>query len=101
MSWAQSTATFESNIMGSLHLFDAVRQMNRAPVVVSACSVPSMDTRQRPPYRVPKNSRFNPCTLTASARRGLDFMAREYFVDYNIPTVSLRLFNTTGPRKNK
>jgi len=29
----------------------------------------------------------------------LDLLAREYFVDYNVPTVNVRLFNTTGPGK--
>jgi GDP-4-dehydro-6-deoxy-D-mannose reductase len=29
----------------------------------------------------------------------LDLLAREYFLDYKIPAVNLRLFNTTGPGK--
>jgi GDP-4-dehydro-6-deoxy-D-mannose reductase len=29
----------------------------------------------------------------------LDLLAREYFLDYAIPTVNIRLFNTTGPGK--
>jgi GDP-4-dehydro-6-deoxy-D-mannose reductase len=29
----------------------------------------------------------------------LDLLAREYFLDYKIPTVNIRLFNTTGPGK--
>src|SRR5258708_14342459 len=37
-SWADPVRTFEANIMGSLHLFEAVRHAKRPPVVVSACS---------------------------------------------------------------
>ena len=29
----------------------------------------------------------------------LDLLAREYFLDYQIPAVNIRLFNTTGPGK--
>jgi GDP-4-dehydro-6-deoxy-D-mannose reductase len=29
----------------------------------------------------------------------LDLLAREYFLDYQVPTVNIRLFNTTGPGK--
>jgi GDP-4-dehydro-6-deoxy-D-mannose reductase len=29
----------------------------------------------------------------------LDLLAREYFLDYKIPAVNVRLFNTTGPGK--
>ena len=38
VSWADPVMTFESNVMGSLHLFEGVRHMKRRPVVVSACS---------------------------------------------------------------
>ena len=33
LSWEDPVDTFESNIMGSLHLFEAVRRMKRPPVV--------------------------------------------------------------------
>src|ERR1039458_9001583 len=35
LSWSDPVTTFESNIMGSLHLFEAVRHMKPYPVVVS------------------------------------------------------------------
>src|SRR5271170_3107239 len=38
VSWADPVGTFESNIMGSLHLFEAIRNQKKAPIVVSACS---------------------------------------------------------------
>src|ERR1700690_4055341 len=38
VSWADPVGTFESNIMGSLHLFEAIRHQRRMPIVVSACS---------------------------------------------------------------
>ena len=41
VSWADPVGTFESNIMGSLHLLEAIRHMEDRPVVVSACSSPS------------------------------------------------------------
>src|SRR5271156_4712973 len=36
VSWADPVGTFESNVMGSLHVFEAVRHMKKPPVVVSA-----------------------------------------------------------------
>src|SRR5882762_4816232 len=36
-SWADPVTTFESNVMGSLHMFEAVRHMKKRPVIVSAC----------------------------------------------------------------
>src|SRR5215831_557533 len=38
VSWSDPVGTFESNIMGSLHVFEALRHQKRQPIVVSACS---------------------------------------------------------------
>ncbi len=38
VSWADPVGTFESNIMGSLHVFEAIRHRSDGPIVVSACS---------------------------------------------------------------
>jgi len=99
VSWANPVATFESNIMGSLYLFEGVRRLKRAPVVVSACS--SAEYGRVPPSAIPvKEDRpLRPLHPYGISKVCLDLLAREYFLDYKIPAVNVRLFNTTGPGK--
>jgi GDP-4-dehydro-6-deoxy-D-mannose reductase len=99
VSWADPVGTFESNIMGSLHLFQAVRQLKRAPVVVSACS--SAEYGHVPASAIPVTEEhpLRPLHPYGISKVCADLLAREYFLDYNIPTVNVRLFNTTGPGK--
>jgi GDP-4-dehydro-6-deoxy-D-mannose reductase len=99
VSWADPVGTFESNIMGSLHVFEAVRRMKRAPVVVSACS--SAEYGHVPPSAIPvtEDQPLHPLHPYGISKVCLDLLAREYFLDYRIPAVNLRLFNTTGPGK--
>jgi GDP-4-dehydro-6-deoxy-D-mannose reductase len=99
VSWADPVFTFESNIMGSLHLFEAVRHMKRLPVVVSACS--SAEYGHVPASAIPVTEQqpLRPLHPYGISKVCLDLLAREYFLDYNVPTVNLRLFNTTGPGK--
>jgi len=99
LSWADPVSTFESNIMGSLHLFEAVRHMKRPPVVVSACS--SAEYGNVPPSAIPVSEEqpLQPLHPYGISKVCLDLLAREYFLDYRIPAVNLRLFNTTGPGK--
>jgi GDP-4-dehydro-6-deoxy-D-mannose reductase len=99
LSWADPVSTFESNIMGSLHLFEAVRHMRRPPVVVSACS--SAEYGHVPPSAIPvtEEQPLQPLHPYGISKVCLDLLAREYFLDYKIPAVNLRLFNTTGPGK--
>lgn len=99
VSWANPVETFESNIMGSLHLFEAVRHMKRRPVVVSACS--SAEYGHVPASAIPvaEEQSFQPLHPYGISKVCLDLLAREYFLDYDIPAVNVRLFNTTGPGK--
>src|ERR1035441_9495090 len=43
VSWADPVGTFESNVMGSLYLFEAVRHMKRSPIVVSDFFISEFD----------------------------------------------------------
>lgn len=99
VSWADPVFTFESNIMGSLHVFEAVRRMKRHPVVVSACS--SAEYGYVPASAVPviEDYPLRPLHPYGISKVCLDLLARQYFLDYRIPAVNLRLFNTTGPGK--
>jgi GDP-4-dehydro-6-deoxy-D-mannose reductase len=99
LSWEDPVGTFESNIMGSLHLFEAIRSMKRPPVVVSACS--SAEYGNVPPSAIPvkEEQALRPLHPYGISKVCLDLLAREYFLDYKIPAVNIRLFNTTGPGK--
>jgi GDP-4-dehydro-6-deoxy-D-mannose reductase len=99
VSWADPVGTFESNVMGSLHLFEAVRHLKKAPVVVSACS--SAEYGRVPASAIPvkEEQPLRPLHPYGISKVCLDLLAREYFLDYKIPAVNIRLFNTTGPGK--
>jgi len=99
VSWADPVGTFESNIMGSLHVFEAIRHHKRPPIVVSACS--SAEYGNVPPSAIPvtEEQPLRPLHPYGISKVCLDLLAREYFLDYQIPAVNIRLFNTTGPGK--
>lgn len=99
VSWADPVGTFESNIMGSLHLFEAVRHMKRPPVVVSACSSAEYGNVPASAIPVTEKQPLRPLHPYGISKVCLDLLAREYFLDYGIPAVNLRIFNTTGPGK--
>jgi GDP-4-dehydro-6-deoxy-D-mannose reductase len=99
VSWADPVKTFESNIIGSLYLFEAVRRMKRYPVIVSACSSAEYGSVPASAIPVTEEQPLRPLHPYGISKVCLDLLAREYFLDYSIPTVNVRLFNTTGPGK--
>src|SRR6202046_218340 len=99
LSWADPVSTFESNIMGSLHVFEAVRHMKQHPIVVSACSSAEYGNVPASAIPVTEEQPLRPLHPYGISKVCLDLLAREYFLDYNIPAVHARVFNTTGPGK--
>jgi len=99
VSWADPVETFESNIMGSLYLFEAIRRRKKPPTIVSACS--SAEYGNVPPAAIPvkEEQPLHPLHPYGISKVCLDLLAREYFLDYGVRAVNLRLFNTTGPGK--
>lgn len=99
VSWVDPVETFESNIMGSLYLLEAIRAMKQPPVMISACS--SAEYGPVPPSSIPvtEEQPLRPAHPYGISKVCLDLLARQYFVDYEVPTVNVRLFNTTGSGK--
>lgn len=99
LSWKDPVSTFESNIMGSLHLFEAIRHIKCPPIVVSACS--SAEYGQVPASATPVKEKhpLRPLHPYGISKMCLDLLAQGYSRNWNIPTVNIRLFNTTGPGK--
>lgn len=85
--------------MGSLHIFEAIRHMKRRPVVVSACSSAEYGNVPASAIPVTEKQPLRPLHPYGISKVCLDLLARQYFLDYEIPAVNLRLFNTTGPGK--
>ena len=108
ISGAQSLPTCPGRIQSRLssrtswvrmYLFEAVRHLKRHPVVVSACS--SAEYGHVPASAIPvtEEQPLQPLHPYGISKVCLDLLAREYFLDYEIPAVNIRLFNTTGPGK--
>jgi GDP-4-dehydro-6-deoxy-D-mannose reductase len=79
-SWADPVNTFEANIMGSLHLFEAVRYMRRKPVVVSACSSAEYGHVADSDMPVKEEHPLRPLHPYGISKVCLDLLAREYFL---------------------
>ena len=89
LSWADPVTTFESNIMGSLYLFEAVRHLKRPPVVVSACSSAEYGNVPASAIPVKEEQPLRPLHPYGISKVCLDLLAREYFLDYKIPAVNV------------
>ena len=99
VSLIQPRDTMDINVGGTVNLFECLRSCGMMPVVVVACSsaeygpVASSDlpTRENHPLRP-----LHPYGVSKVAQ---DLLAAQYFANYSIPAIRIRIFNTTGPSK--
>jgi nucleoside-diphosphate-sugar epimerase len=69
------------------------------PVVVVACSSAEYGTVAAEDIPVKETHPLRPLHPYGVSKVGQDLIASQYFINYSIPTVRIRIFNTTGPGK--
>jgi GDP-4-dehydro-6-deoxy-D-mannose reductase len=91
--------TIDSNVGGTVNLYECIRETNLKPVVVVACSSAEYGLVARVDLPVKETHPLNPLHPYGVSKVAQDLLAAQYFINYSIPSVRMRIFNTTGPRK--
>ncbi|MDA0999631.1 MAG: GDP-mannose 4,6-dehydratase [bacterium] len=98
-SWSAPEESLHTNIIGTLHLFEAVRQAGIDPLIQVACS--SEEYGKVLPDEVPikETNPLRPLSPYAVSKVGTDMLAYQYFQSFGMKTIRTRGFNHTGPRR--
>ena len=99
VSLARPQETFESNVGGTINLFESLRTSNLFPTVVVACSSAEYGLVASKDLPVRETHSLLPLHPYGVSKVAQDLLAAQYFVNYAIPSVRMRIFNTTGPGK--
>jgi GDP-4-dehydro-6-deoxy-D-mannose reductase len=91
--------TIESNVCGTINLYESLRSLRVKPMVVVACSSAEYGPVEAQDIPVKETHPLRPLHPYGVSKVGQDLLASQYFVNYGIPTVRIRIFNTTGPGK--
>jgi GDP-4-dehydro-6-deoxy-D-mannose reductase len=91
--------TMQINAGGTINVFEAVRSAGINPVVVVACSSAEYGMVEAGNLPVREEHALRPLHPYGVSKVAQDLLASQYFANYAIPTVRIRIFNTTGPRK--
>lgn len=98
-SWHAPTDTLNTNIMGQLNLFEAIRLTGIDPVIQIAGS--SEEYGMVLPDEVPikETNPLRPLSPYAVSKVTQDMLAWQYFYAYDLKVVRTRAFNHSGPRR--
>ncbi len=98
-SWASPTQTLEVNIIGSAHLFEAVRKTGLPITVQIACSSEEYGKVLPDELPIKETNPLRPLSPYAVSKLAMDYLGYQYHESYGMNIIRTRGFNHTGPRR--
>lgn len=111
-SWKRSYETFNTNALGTLNLLQTVVDVDldlfKFDTAGTSEEYGNVNEEVKDQYRFDKKnglildekSPLNPQSIYATSKVAADFLTRNFYGGYGIPTVVTRMFNNYGPRQN-
>jgi GDP-4-dehydro-6-deoxy-D-mannose reductase len=100
-SWASPAATMESNLLGSVHLFEAVREAGINPVIQIAGSSEEYGAVDRSALPITEQTPLKPLSPYAVSKVAMDYLGYQYYRSYGLRVIRTRAFNHEGPRRGE
>lgn len=98
-SWSSPSNTLETNVIGSVNIFEAVRKSGLPIAIQIACS--SEEYGRVLPNEIPinENNPLRPLSPYAVSKLAMDYLGYQYWESYGMRIIRTRGFNHTGPRR--
>jgi GDP-4-dehydro-6-deoxy-D-mannose reductase len=98
-SWTAPSESLTTNVIGQLHLFEAVRKLGIKPRIQLACSSEQYGMVHESELPIRETNPLRPLSPYAVSKVGQDMLGYQYWMSYHIPIVRTRGFNHEGPRR--
>ncbi len=98
-SWRIPAKTMEINLVGTVNLLEAVRDVGVDPVIQIACSSEEHGLVTQEELPITEESPFRPVSPYAVSRVAVDLLGHQYAQNYGMKIVRTRAFNHTGARQ--
>jgi len=99
ISWKEPALTMETNIIGTINIFESLLRHGLKPRVLVACSSAEYGFVSEEDVPVKEDHSLKPLHPYGVSKVAQDLLAYQYFANFGIPSVRARIFNTTGPGK--
>ena len=98
-SWKDPIDTIRTNVIGTINIFEPIKKLNLHTKVIIACSSAEYGTTTNIKRPLRENDPLLAIHPYGISKIGSELLARQYFINFGIETIILRLFIQTGPRK--
>ncbi len=100
-SWNAPEESLTTNVLGTLHLLEAARQVGGDPLIHIACSSEEYGLVYPEELPIREGQPFRPQSPYAVSKVTQDLLGYQYFWSYGLRIIRTRAFNHTGPRQRE
>lgn len=101
MSWRAPIDTLETNVIGTAHLFEAIRKSKLEPKIHVAGSSEEYGLVYRNELPIKETNPLRPLSPYGVSKVAQDKLSWQYHKSYGLKIVVTRAFNHTGPRRGE
>ncbi|GAB4316758.1 MAG: GDP-mannose 4,6-dehydratase [Promethearchaeota archaeon] len=98
-SWEDPAYTMETNVLGTVYLFEAVKRLEKKCTVVVACSSAEYGVSYEHEWPLKESNPLRPVHPYGISKVAQEYLAKQYTTNFGVDTRIIRYFNQTGPRK--
>lgn len=98
-SWEQPDRAYQVNAIGTLNLLEAIRTLDLRPRIIVASSAEIYGAVPPEAQPIKEDAPLAPISPYAASKAAQDLITAQYHRGFGLPTVRLRLFPHTGPRR--
>ncbi len=99
VSWKDPWYTINTNLIGTINIFEGVREFKLDPKILVACSSAEYGYVTEDEVPVKENHELKPLHPYGVSKVGQEMLSYQYFKNFGIKAIPVRIFNTTGPGK--
>lgn len=101
VSWRSPQETLSTNIIGSMNLFEAVRQSKKEIRLHIAGSSEEYGLVHPNETPIKETNQLRPLSPYGVSKAGMDLLGYQYFKSYGLKIIRTRAFNHEGPRRGE
>ena len=98
-SFTEGNITFETNILGTYNLLNAIKQLKLNPLIHICSSSEVFGRVEKKNLPIDENCSYHPASPYAISKVGTDLIGRYFYEAYKQKIMVTRMFTHTGPRR--
>lgn len=98
-SWSMPSAYMHVNAIGTINLFEALREVGLKPKILVSCTPEEYGDVPKELIPITEDTRLSPVNLYAASKTAQDMVCQAYAASYGFRVVRTRAFNHEGPRR--